>query len=79
MAQKLHLTPAQVALAWLINRKPFIVPIPATTNSLRLMQNTLAGDVVLSPEAMQELEALTSSVTISGDRYDEKGLKIVNR
>ena len=78
-ADKLHLTAAQVALAWLINRKSFIVPIPATTKSLRLMKNTLAGDVVLNEEAMAELESITAAVEISGDRYDEKGLKIVNR
>ena len=78
-AEKLNLTAAQLALAWLINRKPFIVPIPATTNRLRLIQNTLAGDVHLSHEVLQELEDLTAAVPIFGDRYDEKGLKIVNR
>ena len=78
-AEKLYLTAAQLALAWLINRKPFIVPIPATTNRLRLIQNTLAGDVHLSHEVLKELEDLTAAVPIFGDRYDEKGLKIVNR
>ena len=78
-AEKLHITPAQLALAWLVNRKPFIVPIPATTNSDRMRQNSTAADIALTPDMMAELEALTASVTISGDRYDEKGLKIVNR
>lgn len=78
-AAERHLTPAQVALGWILNRKSFIVPIPATTNSTRLTENISANAVKFTDTEMKQLETITASVAISGNRYDENGLKIVNR
>ena len=62
-------TPAQVALAWLLARKPWIVPIPGTTKLHRLEENLGAADLVLTAEDLQEIEDALSGVTVQGDRY----------
>jgi aryl-alcohol dehydrogenase-like predicted oxidoreductase len=65
-------TPAQIALAWLLAQKPWIVPIPGTTRIHRLEENIGAVSVQLSSDDLQQIEAAASSVKIEGDRYPER-------
>jgi len=62
-------TPAQIALAWLLAQKPWIVPIPGTTKLHRLQENLGAADVELTPGDLTAIEAAVSKVTVQGDRY----------
>lgn len=62
-------TPAQIALAWLLARKPWIVPIPGTTNLHRLEENIAAASVTLTRADLHEIEDALSKITIHGDRY----------
>src|SRR5213595_1990966 len=64
--------PAQIALAWLLAQKPWIVPIPGTTKLHRLEENIGAVDVKLSPEDLREIESAASKITVQGARYPEK-------
>ena len=65
------LTAAQVALAWLMNKRSYIVPIPGTTKLSHLEENLRACDIVLTAADMQELEAAVSAIPIVGSRYDK--------
>ena len=69
IARKVGCTPAQLALAWLLNKDSKLIPIPGTQNIRHLEDNMAAVDVVLSPEHMQQLEALINSQTVKGARY----------
>ena len=64
------ITTAQVALAWLMNKKPFIVPIPGTTKLSHLEENLRACDIVLTAEEMAELEKAVAAIPVVGSRYD---------
>jgi len=64
-------TPAQIALAWLLAQKPWIVPIPGTTKLSRLDENIGALSVELSPEDLAQIEEAASKIKIEGDRYPE--------
>jgi aryl-alcohol dehydrogenase-like predicted oxidoreductase len=64
-------TPAQIALAWLLAREPWIVPIPGTTKLHRLEENIAAANVVLSADEVEQLSALSSSIEIVGGRYPD--------
>jgi len=77
-AQK-HATPAQIALAWLLAQKPWIVPIPGTTKLHRLKENVGATDVALSPEDLDEIDLALSALTIQGARYSESRQRLINR
>lgn len=68
-------SPAQIALAWLLAQKPWIVPIPGTTKLHRLEENLAAADVDLSADEVQQLEAAAASVQVEGDRYPEHLMK----
>jgi aryl-alcohol dehydrogenase-like predicted oxidoreductase len=72
-------TPAQIALAWLLAQKPWIVPIPGTTKMHRLEENIGALDVELSAEDLRQLDAATSKITVQGARYPEELQKLVGR
>ena len=65
------ITAAQVALAWLMNKRPYIVPIPGTTKLSHLEENLRACDIVFTAEEMQELEAAVSAIPVMGSRYDK--------
>jgi aryl-alcohol dehydrogenase-like predicted oxidoreductase len=69
VAAEKQATPAQVALAWLIAQKPWIVPIPGTTKSHRLVENLGAARVALSPADLQRIADVLSKVPVQGDRY----------
>ena len=65
-------TPAQIALAWLLAQKPWIVPIPGTTKLHRLEENLGAVNVELTPEDLREIETAASEIEVQGARYPEK-------
>jgi aryl-alcohol dehydrogenase-like predicted oxidoreductase len=78
-AQQKKATPAQIALAWLLAQKPWIVPIPGTTKLHRLEENIGAMNVELSPEDLRELETAASKIAVQGARYPEELQKMVGR
>ena len=78
-AQRRHATPGQVALAWLLAQKPWIVPIPGTTKQHRLEENIGAADVELTPADLDEIERAASEFTIQGARYPEQLERLSNR
>jgi aryl-alcohol dehydrogenase-like predicted oxidoreductase len=78
-AEQKKATPAQVALAWLLAQKPWIVPIPGTTKLHRLEENLGAMDVALTPRDLQELAAAASRIPVQGARYPEEMQRLVGR
>jgi aryl-alcohol dehydrogenase-like predicted oxidoreductase len=72
IAQQKQVTPAQIALAWLLAQKPWIVPIPGTTKLHRLEENIGAVSVLLTPEDLRDIDDAASKITVQGDRYPEK-------
>ena len=78
-ADKRHATPAQVALAWLLAQKPWIVPIPATTKRHRLEENLGAATLVLSSADLREIDDALGAMTLKGDRYPESMQRLVGR
>ena len=72
IAQKRQATPAQIALAWLLAQKPWIVPIPGTTKRHRLDENIGAVAIELTPDDLREIETVASKITVQGARYPEK-------
>jgi aryl-alcohol dehydrogenase-like predicted oxidoreductase len=78
-AKQKKATPAQIALAWLLAQKPWIVPIPGTTKLHRLEENLGAADLELTPEDLHELDIAASKTPVQGDRYPEALQKMVGR
>jgi aryl-alcohol dehydrogenase-like predicted oxidoreductase len=78
-AQQKKVTPAQIALAWLLAQKPWIVPIPGTTKLHRLDENLGAAAVELTPKDLRELETAASKIAVQGARYPEALQKLVGR
>jgi aryl-alcohol dehydrogenase-like predicted oxidoreductase len=72
IAEPKKATPAQIALAWLLAKKPWIVPIPGTTKLHRLEENLGAAEVELTSEDMAEIEGASSNVKVEGARYPER-------
>jgi len=72
IAGRKHATPAQIALAWLLAQKPWIVPIPGTTKLHRLDENIGANAVELTPEDLCEIETAAAQITVQGTRYPEQ-------
>jgi aryl-alcohol dehydrogenase-like predicted oxidoreductase len=79
IAGKKNATPAQIALAWLLAQKPWIVPIPGTTKLSRLDENIGAATVELTPEDLGEIEQAAARVHIEGERYAPRQLAMVGR
>jgi aryl-alcohol dehydrogenase-like predicted oxidoreductase len=71
IAARKRATPAQIALAWLLARKPWIVPIPGTTKLHRLEENLGAADVELTPDDLRQIEDAAAKITVQGARYPE--------
>jgi len=78
-AQQKKVTPAQIALAWLLAQKPWIVPIPGTTKLHRLEENIGAVNVQLSPDELLELGTAAAKIPVQGARYPEELQKLVGR
>ena len=72
IAERKKATPAQIALAWLLAQKPWIVPIPGTTKLERLEENIGAVAVELTPDDLREIESAASKITVQGARYPEE-------
>jgi aryl-alcohol dehydrogenase-like predicted oxidoreductase len=79
VAQRKQAIPAQIALAWLLAQRPWIVPIPGTTKLHRLEENLGAADVMLTPDDLREIESTASKITIQGARYPEAMERMSNR
>jgi aryl-alcohol dehydrogenase-like predicted oxidoreductase len=69
VAERKRATPAQIALAWVLARKPWIVPIPGTTKPARLDENLGAAELELTPDELREIESAASRITVQGARY----------
>jgi aryl-alcohol dehydrogenase-like predicted oxidoreductase len=78
-AARKNATPAQIALAWLLAQKPWIVPIPGTTKRHRLEENLGAANIQLTAEDLGEIDRAASQIEVHGARYPEAMLKIVGR
>jgi aryl-alcohol dehydrogenase-like predicted oxidoreductase len=72
LGKRKNATPAQIALAWLLAQKPWIVPIPGTTKLSRLEENIGAVSVQLTPEDLREIDAATAQIAVQGGRYPER-------
>jgi aryl-alcohol dehydrogenase-like predicted oxidoreductase len=79
IAERKKATPAQVALAWLLAQKPWIVPIPGTTKLHRLDENIGAVDVKLTPDDLREIDSAASEIEVQGARYSEAAQRMINR
>ncbi len=79
VAERKKATPAQVALAWILAQKPWIVPIPGTTKLSRLEENIGGTDVELSSDEIREINQASSQIKLEGERYPENLQKLVGR
>jgi aryl-alcohol dehydrogenase-like predicted oxidoreductase len=79
IATRKGITPARLALAWLLAQKPWIVPIPGTTKRHRLEENVGAASVDLSTEDLREIDDASSRITVQGARYPEQLQRLVGR
>jgi len=79
IAVQKQVTPAQIALAWILAQKTWIVPIPGTTKSDRLNENIGSVSVELTTADLQQIEEAASKITIQGDRYQPAAQKMINR
>jgi aryl-alcohol dehydrogenase-like predicted oxidoreductase len=70
-AKEKNASPAQIALAWLLAKKPWIVPIPGTTKLSRLKENTAAAEIELTTDELREIERATANIDVQGARYPE--------
>jgi aryl-alcohol dehydrogenase-like predicted oxidoreductase len=79
MAKQRSATPAQIALAWLLAQKPWIVPIPGTTKLHRLEENLGSADITLSMDDLNEIQTAVAEIEVHGARYSAQAQKMVNR
>ena len=79
VAVRNNATPAQIALAWLLSQKPWIVPIPGTTHQNRLLENIGAANVSLTDAENDKITSAASQITLQGDRYPEELAKLTGR
>ena len=79
IAERKNATPAQIALAWLLAQKPWIVPIPGTTKLHRLQENVAAAAVKFAEGDLREIASAASQITLQGERYSEAAQRMINR
>jgi aryl-alcohol dehydrogenase-like predicted oxidoreductase len=79
IAERKHVTPAQLALAWLLAQKPWIVPIPGTTKLQRLEENLGGADVELTREDLGQIAESLSQIAVTGARYPERLQAMIDR
>ena len=79
IAARKKATPAQIALAWILGQKPWMVPIPGTTKLHRLEENIEAAAIELTPDDLRQIDSATSKIPVQGARYPENLQKLVNR
>ena len=78
-AERRQTTPAQIALAWLLAQKPWIVPIPGTTKRTRLEENLGAAEIQLTADDLREIDRAASQIEVHGARYPERLQQMVGR
>ena len=79
IAERKKATPAQIALAWLLAQKPWIVPIPGTTKLHRLEENLAAASVELTPDDIRDIDSASTQIRVEGARYPERLEKLTGR
>ena len=79
VAERKKATPAQIALAWLLAQKPWIVPIPGTTKLHRLEENIGAAAIELTPDDLRQIDSAAAKIPVQGERYPENLQKLINR
>jgi aryl-alcohol dehydrogenase-like predicted oxidoreductase len=79
VAKRKNITPAQLALAWILAQKPWFVPIPGTTKLHRLNENLGAATVELTADELLEINTASSKIAVRGDRYSGGSAKMINR
>jgi aryl-alcohol dehydrogenase-like predicted oxidoreductase len=79
IAARKSATPAQLALAWVLAQRPWIVPIPGTTKLHRLEENLGSANLDLTSSDLREIDAATSSITVHGHRYSEGSQRMIDR
>jgi aryl-alcohol dehydrogenase-like predicted oxidoreductase len=79
LAARKGATPAQLALAWVLAQRPWIVPIPGTTKLHRLEENLGAADVELTPDDLREIEGSVATIPVQGARYAEGSQRMIDR
>jgi aryl-alcohol dehydrogenase-like predicted oxidoreductase len=79
IGERKQATPAQIALAWLLAQKPWIVPIPGTTKLARLDENVAAVSIVLAPEELRDIDRAAAGITVQGERYPEHLARMTGR
>jgi aryl-alcohol dehydrogenase-like predicted oxidoreductase len=79
VAEQKKATPAQIALAWILAQKPWMVPIPGTTKLHRLEENIGAANVQLTADDLRQIDNASSKIPVQGARYPENLQKLVNR
>ena len=78
-AKEKGVTPAQIALAWVLAQRPWIAPIPGTTKIHRLEENLASADVELTDDDLKQLDDLTREIKVAGERYPEQAQAMINR
>ena len=79
IAQQKKATPAQIALAWLLEQRPWIVPIPGTTKASRLDENVAAANVTLTAENLGNIQSAAAKIQIEGERYPAHLMATIGR
>jgi len=79
IAERKQATPAQIALAWILSQKAWMVPIPGTTKLQRLEENIGAADIDLTPEDLRQIDSAATKIPVQGERYPENLQKLINR
>jgi aryl-alcohol dehydrogenase-like predicted oxidoreductase len=79
VAERKKVTPAQIALAWLLAQKPWIVPIPGTRKLQRLDENLGAAEISLTSDELREVAGAAAQITVQGARHPEHLQKLVGR
>lgn len=79
LAEQRNVTSAQIALAWLLAQKPWIVPIPGTTKLHRLEENMAAANIILTDTDLKEINEAVAAIEVKGNRYSEQAQKMINR
>ena len=79
IAESKKATPAQIALAWLLAQKPWIVPIPGTTKPERMEENIVSVNIELSMDDLSEIDCAASKITVQGERYPEELMRMTGR
>ena len=79
VAQRKNVTPAQIAIAWILAQKPWFVPIPGTTKLHRLNENLGAAAVEFTPDELLEINTSSSKIVAQGERYSDGSAKMINR